>query len=110
MEPLVYHDDIMISPKVEGEGGDMGSHGHVEIQIDGKPYPVDSPVLTGLQIKELAGIASADQLFQRLEPSGDTPVFNDTVVQMHSGLKFYHLPGGITAGSHHHNGHRPSAC
>lgn len=87
----------------------MGSDRHFEIQIDGKPYPVDAPALTGLQIKELAGIAPADQLFQRQEPSGDSPLFNDTLVQMHSGLKFYHLPGSITAGDPHPNGHRPSA-
>src|SRR6266851_154774 len=96
----------MISPKA-ADGSDIGSRDHFEIQIDGKIYPVQASPLNGLQIKEMAGIASGDQLFQRHEPSGDNPVFNDTVVQMHSGLKFYHLPGSITAGGIRFNGHRP---
>ena len=88
----------------------MSAVGHAEIQIDGKPYRVDTPTLTGLEIKNLAGIDPGDQLFQRHEPSEDTPVFNDTVVQMHSGLKFYHLPGSITAGGRDNDGFRSASC
>ncbi len=71
--------------------------GHIEIQIDGKEYRAPSSEMTGLQIKELAAIAAGDQLFER-ETGGDVPIFNDTAVTVHSGLKFFHLPGSITAG------------
>ncbi len=70
---------------------------HIEIQIDGKEYRAPAEEMTGLQIKEVAGIASGDQLFER-EHDADVPIFNDTLVELHSGLKFYHLPGSITAG------------
>ena len=76
----------------------MAEHVHFEIQIDGKTYRVDAAELTGMEIKGLATIPPDDQLFERREPSGDVPIYNDTVVAMRDGLKFYHLPGSITAG------------
>lgn len=77
----------------------MAEGRHFEIQIDGRTYPVAAAKLTGLEIKELGGIAPTDQLFERQEPGGDLPVSNEDVVEIRSGEKFYHLPGSITAGA-----------
>ena len=72
-------------------------HEHFQIQVDGKEYRVEAAQLSGLQIKELAGIAAGDQLFER-QGGTDTTIYNDTEVTMRNGLRFHHLPGSITAG------------
>lgn len=65
------------------------------IFINDQKYVVDEPEMTGAQLKALAGIAPANQLF--LESRGhddDVPVRDDEGIEPKSGMKFYDLPIG----------------
>ena len=65
------------------------------IFINDHKYVVDQDEMTGAQLKALAGIALANQLF--LESHGhddDLPVRDDEEIELKSGMKFYDVPVG----------------
>lgn len=65
------------------------------IVINDKHYSVDEPEMTGAQLKALAGINPAYQLFREVHGTGDDlPVGDGQEVELHSGLKFYDVPPG----------------
>lgn len=65
------------------------------IFINDRKYVVEERTMTGAQLKMLAGIAPANQLF--LESHGhddDLPVRDDEKIKLKSGMKFYDVPIG----------------
>lgn len=65
------------------------------ISINDRKYVVEEPTMTGAQLKVLAAIAPANQLF--LESHGhddDLPVRDDVAIELKSGMKFYDVPIG----------------
>jgi len=67
----------------------------LNIVVNDRKYVVDEDEMTGAQLKALAGIAPANQLF--LESHGhddDFPVRDDEEIELKSGMKFYDVPVG----------------
>lgn len=68
---------------------------NVTILISDREYHVQVEEMTGLQLKELAGIPSTNILYREIRgPGEDEKIDNDTVVHLHSGDKFYDMPPG----------------
>jgi Multiubiquitin len=67
----------------------------IEIFIANTKFDVKEPALTGRQLKALAGIAEANQLFLDVPGHGDdVQVFDDVPFELKSGMKFYDVPVG----------------
>jgi hypothetical protein len=67
----------------------------IAIFIDEAKYVVHEPELTGRQLKALASIAEANQLFLDVPGHGDdTPVQDDVPFELKPGMKFYDVPAG----------------
>ncbi len=65
------------------------------IFINDVKFTVTDPAPTGSQLKVLAGIAAANQLFLETPgPKDDVQVFNDQPFELKSGMKFYDVPVG----------------
>ncbi len=71
-------------------------HPHkIHIEIDRRPYKVTEPAMTGRQLKTLAGISDANQLFLEVPGHGDDlQVLDDVALELKSGMKFYDVPVG----------------
>ena len=66
------------------------------IFINDVQFHVEKSSLTGAEIKALGSINAANRLF--LEGHGshqDTPIADNEVVELKSGMKFYDLPPGV---------------
>ncbi len=68
---------------------------HIVIFINDVRFEAPAPVMTGAEIKRLGGIPAGNRLY-REEPGAhpDTPVPDDTTVELRSGQRFYDLPPG----------------
>lgn len=67
----------------------------INIDIDGRHYQVHSAEMSGAQLKQLAGIPDANLLFLEVHGPGDDEQIQDgTLVELHSGEKFYDMPPG----------------
>lgn len=74
---------------------DTHDHTKVNITINDVHYQVETATMTGSQLKVLAGIADANQLFlEEHGPGDDLQVLNDTSVELKSGMKFFDVPVG----------------
>lgn len=73
----------------------------VRIQIDRGHYDVSAHSLTGAQLRDLPEppISADRDLFEVRPGMEDSLVQDDTVVEMHSGLRFFTAPGRINPGS-----------
>jgi len=70
-------------------------HTKTNIRINQHHYQVDIEEMTGLQLKELAGIPSANLLFREVRGPGDDEQISDTTeVHLHDGDEFYDMPPG----------------
>mgnify|MGYP001206389234 CR=1 FL=1 len=68
---------------------------HINIRINSEHYQVDVTSMTGLQIKQLAGIAAGNHLFVDTPGNGDDEqILDDRVVELRSGMAFYDVPVG----------------
>lgn len=67
-----------------------------QIFINNNPFKAPKEEMTGLELKQLGGISMGNKLFQE-EPGShpDTPISDDTVVNLKNGDKFYDLPPGV---------------
>jgi hypothetical protein len=71
----------------------------ITIVINDRPYHVHVEEMTGLQIKQLAGIPENNLLFRETHgPGDDEKIENNSVVQLHDGDKFYDMPPGNFGG------------
>lgn len=67
----------------------------IEIFINHVKFEVTNSALTARQLKALAGIAEANQLFLDVPGHGDdVQVFDDVPFKLKSGMKFYDVPVG----------------
>ena len=67
----------------------------IHITVDDRPFEVTEQALTGRQLKTLAGIAEANQIFLDVPGHGDDiPVQDDVEFELKSGMKFYDVPVG----------------
>jgi hypothetical protein len=67
----------------------------IKIQIDQQSYEVDTKEMSGAQLKELAGIPSANLLFRDVKgPGDDEQIADSTVVHLHNHEEFYDMPPG----------------
>jgi len=67
----------------------------VNIFINDRKHSVDSAALTGAQLKALASIAGANQLFLETPgPEDDLPIRDDDEIKLKSGMRFYDVPVG----------------
>lgn len=74
-----------------------GKHPHgITIFINDVRHVAPKEEMTGAEIKEFGVIPPENRLFKE-EPGShpDTPVPDDTVVQLKNGDKFYDLPSGV---------------
>ena len=63
----------------------------IVIDVDGKPYETTSRVLTGLQIKQLAGVPPANLLY-RVEGKHREQIGDTQHVHLHPGEHFVTAP------------------
>lgn len=68
---------------------------HIVIFINDQRFQAPARVMTGAEIKRLGGVPAGNRLY-REEPGAhpDTPIPDDTTVELKSGQKFYDLPPG----------------
>jgi hypothetical protein len=67
----------------------------INLWIDDRKYVVTEGALTGRELKSLAGIPEANQLFLEVPgPGDDEQVFDDSPFKLKSGMKFYDVPVG----------------
>jgi hypothetical protein len=67
----------------------------INIFINDDKYTAPKPVMTGAELKVLAGIAPENQLFEDAPGYHDDPqVFDDVPFKLKSGMKFYDVPVG----------------
>jgi len=72
---------------------------HFNIMIDRNHYKVEASTMTGQQLKALASIQEAYDLFEEQQgPGNDTKIEDKTIVPMKSGLKFFSVPNHINPG------------
>lgn len=65
------------------------------IFVNDTKYTVDETDMTGLQLKALADIPVANQLFLEVPgPEDDDPVRDNEDLHLKSGMKFYDVPVG----------------
>lgn len=63
----------------------------VHVVIDDKPYVFETDVVTGLVIKQTAGIPADYSLYRR-EHGANEPISNDEEVQLKEGDHFFSRP------------------
>lgn len=73
-------------------------HG-IPIQIDRRPYKAPQTPMTGSELKNLAGITGAyDLFFETPGPEDDLRVADDRPFDFKPGSKFYSVPRNINPG------------
>lgn len=74
---------------------DKGTDKKVKIFINDHKYEAPKPVMTGAELKILAGIASDNQLFLDAPGNHDDPqILDQEQAHLKSGMKFYDVPVG----------------
>lgn len=65
------------------------------IFINDDKYDAPKPVMTGVELKALAGITAENHLFQDAPGNHEDPqIFDDMPFELRPGMKFYDVPAG----------------
>jgi hypothetical protein len=84
----------MSESQVTADAGASRRHG-VPIFINDAKYDAPKALMTGVELLELAGLPSANQLFMVVPgPAEDRPVAPDEQVVLRGGMRFYDVPVG----------------
>lgn len=71
----------------------------IPIQIDHKPYKAPEPAMTGAQLKTIAGVTGAyDLFFETPGPADDILVADDQPFELKPGSHFYTIASKINPG------------
>lgn len=75
-------------------------HKEAHIQIDRTPYAVPEQEMSGAQIRQIPTppIGPERDLFEVVPGAPDLKILDTTVVQLHSGQRFFTAPGQINPG------------
>lgn len=66
---------------------------HINIWINDQKFVVLKSSMTGREIKTLASIPPENRLFlENSGPKDDTPIGDEEIVKLKSGMRFYDLP------------------
>jgi hypothetical protein len=73
-------------------------HG-IEIHIDNKGYKAPKNPMTGIELKQLGGIAGGYDLWQKIPGKDDKLIKEGDSVQLKNGDHFYSAPSSLNPGS-----------